>query len=105
MLLLGVVPNMPATIEKTQKNENINFRVSAKEKRLIERAVNISGRSLTEFATQALIDTANKVIENEAATTLSDRDRDRLFRLLDAEIKPTRALRSAVRTHRKLIEE
>lgn len=96
---------MPATVQNKPKIENINFRVSAKEKRLIEKAVNISGRSLTEFATQALIDSANKVIENEAATTLSDRDRDRLFRLLDSDTTPTRALRSAARTHRRLIEE
>lgn len=96
---------MPATVQNKPKIENINFRVSAKEKRLIEKAVNISGRSLTEFATQALLDSANKVIENEAATTLSDRDRDRLFRLLDAERFPTRALVKAAKIHRKLIEE
>jgi uncharacterized protein (DUF1778 family) len=96
---------MPTTVQNKPKIENINFRVSAKEKRLIEKAVNISGRSLTEFATQALLDSANKVIENEAATTLSDRDRDRLFRLLDAERRPTRALVNAAKIHRKLIEE
>ena len=96
---------MPATVPNKPKIENINFRVSAKEKRLIEKAVNISGRSLTEFATQALLDSANKVIENEAATTLSDRDRDRLFRLLDAERSPTRALFKAAKIHGKLIEE
>lgn len=96
---------MPTTIEKTPKIENIHFRVSAKEKRLIEKAVNLSGRSMTEFATQALLDSANKVIESESTTTLTDRDRDRLFRLLDADRQPTKALRSAARTHRKLIEE
>lgn len=96
---------MPATVQNKPKIENINFRVSAKEKRLIEKAVNISGRSLTEFATQALLDSANKVIENESVTTLTDRDRDRLFRLLDAERPPTRALVKAAKIHRKLIEE
>ncbi len=96
---------MPTTIEKSSKIENINFRVSAKEKRLIEKAVVLSGRSLTEFATNALIDSANKLIESEFVTSLSDRDRDRLFQLLDDDAKPTDALKKAAKIHRKIITE
>lgn len=89
----------------TTKIENIHFRVSPEVKKLIDKAILLSGHSLTEFATRSLLDAANEVIEREHTTVLSNRDRDLLLQLLDADAKPDKGLRDAAKIHRKLIIE
>ena len=92
----------PLMATVTFKNENIHFRVSPEAKSVIEKALSITGSSLTEFATSSLLDSANKVIENEYTTVLSNRDRDMILALLDADAEPTEALKEAARLHREL---
>lgn len=87
------------------KNENIHFRIAADVKQLIEKAMLVSGRSLTEFATASLVDSANAILEKEYTTVLSNRDRDLLLKLLDADDAPDEGLREAAELHRKLILE
>ncbi len=91
---------MATTIPKT---ENIHFRIAADVKQLIEKAMLVSGRSLTEFATESLIESANAVLEKEYTTVLSNRDRDLLLSLLDADDEPGEGLREAAELHRKLV--
>ncbi len=87
----------------TTKTENIHFRISADVRSLIEKAMLVSGRSLTEFATSSLIDSANAVLEREYTTVLSNRDRDILLQLLDADDEPDRGLVEAADLHRQLV--
>lgn len=93
---------MASAINKT---ENIHFRIAADVKQLIEKAMLVSGRSLTEFATASLVESANAVLEKEYTAVLSNRDRDLLLRLLDADDAPDKGLREAAELHRKLILE
>lgn len=93
---------MASVINKT---ENIHFRIAADVKQLIEKAMLVSGRSLTEFATASLVESANAVLEKEYTAILSNRDRDLLLRLLDADDEPDAGLREAAKLHRKLILE
>lgn len=88
---------------ETVKTENIHFRISSEAKKLIDKAVLVSGRNLTDFATRSLIDAANSVLEREYTTRLSDRDRDLLLRLLDADDEPDEGLREAAELHRKFV--
>jgi len=76
---------MATTVIRNSKSENIHFRVSPNEKEIIEKAVIVSGQSLTDFATRSLLNAANEILEQEYVTTLSNRDRDRLLALLDAD--------------------
>ena len=94
---------MSATVIRSSKKENIHFRVSANEKEIIEKAVVVSGQSLTEFATRSLLSAANEVLEREYVTTLSNLDRDRLLAMLDADETPNEALRQAAEIHNQLI--
>jgi uncharacterized protein (DUF1778 family) len=91
---------MATTISKT---DNIHFRISAEVKELIEKAMLVSGRSLTEFATSSLVDAANEILEREYTTRLSNRDRDLLLQLLDADDEPDEGLREAAELHRKFV--
>ena len=96
---------MSATVIRSSKKENIHFRVSANEKEIIEKAVVVSGQSLTEFATRSLLSAANEVLEREYVTTLSNLDRDRLLAMLDADETPNEALRQAAEIHNQLITD
>jgi len=88
---------------ETTKSENIHFRISSEAKKLIDKAVLVSGRNLTEFATRSLLDAASNVLEREYTTTLSNRDRDLIIRLLDADDEPDEGLREAADIHRRLV--
>ncbi len=94
---------MPATV---RSNARIEFRLSATVKEEIERAALVQNRSLTDFATDALTETARKVLAEHSKhehVRLSNRDRDRLLAALDADPAPNAALRAAAKRHRKQI--
>ncbi len=94
---------MATTTLPKSKNGNIHIRISADAKEIIEKAVVVSGQSLTDFATRSLLSSANALLEREYTTTLSNRDRDRLLSLLDNDIEPNDGLREAAEIHKKLI--
>lgn len=89
----------------SSKSGNIHFRVSSDAKEIIDKAVIASGQSLTEFATRSLLNSATELLEREYSTVLSNRDRDRLLKMLDAYTKPSKGLREAAKIHKKLIIE
>jgi uncharacterized protein (DUF1778 family) len=51
------------------------------------------------------LNSANEILEKEYVTTLTNRDRDRLLAMLDAEEEPNEALKEAFEIHQKLIIE
>lgn len=87
------------------KNENIHIRISSNIKEIIEKAIAVSGQTLTDFATRSLLNSANEILEKEYVTTLTNCDRDRLLAMLDAEEEPNEALKEAFEIHQKLIIE
>ncbi len=87
------------------KGGNIHFRISSEAKKVIDKAVTISGESLTDFATRSLLSSANEILEREFTTVLSDRDRNKLLAMLDADVEPNKELREAAKIHKKLITE
>lgn len=93
-----------ATI-KNSKSENIHIRISSNIKEIIDKAIAVSGQTLTDFATRSLLNSANEVLEREYVTTLSNRDRDRLLAMLDADEAPNEALRQTAKIHNQLIIE
>ena len=93
-----------STLTKS-KGGNIHFRVSSEAKTVIDKAVIVSGKSLTEFATRSLLSAANDLLEREYTTILSNRDRERLLAMLDADIEPNEGLREAAEIHKKLLIE
>ena len=96
---------MVTAISTKSKRENIHIRISSDAREIIEKAIIVSGQSLTDFATRSLLNSAAELLEREYTTTLSNRDRDRLLGLLDADVKPNKGLREAAKIHRNLILE
>jgi uncharacterized protein (DUF1778 family) len=83
-----------------RSNARTEFRLSAAVKEEIERAALVQNRSLTDFATEALTETAQKVLAEHSKqehVRLSNRDRDRLLKALDAASAPNAALVAAAK--------
>ena len=88
---------MPAA---TRNDARLDFRLTRKSKHLIDRAVGLTGQTITEFAISALVDKARQVLEQEHLRVLSDRDRDVFLAMLDADIRPNAALRRAAQRYK-----
>lgn len=85
-----------------RSDARIEFRLPSAVREEIERAAIAQNRSLTDFATAALTETARKVLAEQAQhehVRLSNRDRDRFLAILDADAPPNRALQAAAKRH------
>jgi uncharacterized protein (DUF1778 family) len=86
-----------------EKEARLNFRLRSDIKDRIEKAASISGKSITDFAVAALVDTADAVLERHNSANLSDRDRDLFLAILDKKERVNKHLARAAKTHKKLI--
>jgi uncharacterized protein (DUF1778 family) len=84
------------------RDARLNFRLPSDLKEVIEEAAAFLGQSVSDFAVSTLVHQARSVIEQRNVTNLSDRDRDRIFALLDdAEARPNAELLKAAKRYRK----
>ena len=96
---------MPTSQQHPPENiARLNFRLPNEVKEVIERAAAISGLTVTDFAINALVNSANEVLERHQTRTLSDRDRDVFLALLDSDQEPNEALKSAARDYRRYMK-
>ena len=93
------------TIQTHDSIARINFRLPVAVKETVERAAVASGLSITDFAINALVHSANEVLERQHMRLLSDRDRDIFLTLLDSDEEPSEALKAAFAAHKELIAE
>ena len=84
------------------KNDTrLNFRLPSDIKQLIEEAAAQLGQSVSDFAVSTLVQMAHQVIQRQAITDLSNRDRDVFLALLDdADVGPNKALTEAAKRYR-----
>ena len=90
----------------THSDARIEFRLPSTLKEEIERAAMVQNQSLTDFATAVLTETARKVLADHAQhehVRLTNRDRDRFLKMLDADAAPNAALRAAAKRHRQRV--
>lgn len=93
---------MPTTQENVTENiARLNFRLPNEMKEMIERAALASGLTVTDFAINALVNSANEVLECHQTRTLSDRDRDVFLALLDSDEEPNEALKEAAKEYKR----
>jgi uncharacterized protein (DUF1778 family) len=88
-------------LPKGPSGSRYDFRLQASEKKTIEHAAALLGMSLTQFARTALLERAREVASAHQAAVLSDRDRDALLALLDADAAPNARLARAAARYRK----
>ena len=76
-----------------ESDARLEFRLPAQTKQEIERAAAAQNRSVTDFATSALVEAARRVLAEHAEyehVRLSNRDRDRFLAMLDSDPRRTR---------------
>ena len=74
------------------KNDRIELRLTSQQKRDIEQAAAISGRSVTDFSVPLLVEEANEVIRHERELRMSASAWDAFNEILDAPAKPLAGL-------------
>ena len=86
------------------KSERLNLRLSAEQKRAIERAAALSGQSLTDFVLSTIARQSRRVIRDWEVIRLADRDRDLFLAALDrTNARPLPGMRRADARHKKAL--
>ena len=70
----------------------INLRASAAQRALIDKAAHTQGKSRTDFMLEASSEKAQQVLLDRTMFTLDSKYYQRFARLLDAPVKPNKAL-------------
>lgn len=88
--------------KKAIRSARLDFRLPPELKEVIEAAAAHRGQSVSDFAISTLVQSARGVIQEQAVTVLSNRDRDLFLALLDdVEAEPNAALRKAAERYKK----
>jgi len=81
----------------TLKNARIEIRLTAGQKRTIEQAAALSGRSVTDFSVTLLLEEAREVIRQDRELRMSPLAWETFSEILDPPAKPIDELAAVVR--------
>lgn len=88
----------------TVNDARLNFRITGELKKTIEEAAARMGQTVTDFAISILIQASRRVLQDDMATHVSERDRQRFVAIIDNESsEPAAALVKAARRYRKQV--
>jgi uncharacterized protein (DUF1778 family) len=90
---------------KASKRERLEARVTADQKALIQRAADLSGRSLTDFMVSSLQEAAEETIRAHEVIKLSPEDSILFVEALLNPQEPNENLRKAFREYRSFFGE
>lgn len=90
------------TRESTHKSERVAVRLTPEVKQALERAAEVSGRSLSDFVVDSAFRAARQAIEEHERLRLDSEDRKVFLAALDDPPKPNKALRAAAARYRRL---
>jgi len=93
---------MPYSPEKAVRLE---ARLSPEQKKLIQYAADLAGRSLTDFVISSSQKAANKVIREHEIITLTTKDSRRFVDALFDHPEPNAALKKAAKRHDEFIKK
>ena len=85
------------------KPERLEVRVTREQKKLVARAAELDGRTITDFVLAAVASAAKQVIQEHETLKLTERDREVFAAAVMNPPKPNERLRQAVREYRETI--
>ena len=91
--------------DTAKKNERITARIPQNVKQTLEQAAIVSGATLNQFVVQAALKEAQQILANERVITLSEKDADKIFSLLDNPPSPNKKLKAAAAKHQAFFRE
>ena len=89
--------------ETRPRPERIEARLSSEAKAVIQRAADISGRSVSDFIVTSALEAAKETIREHGVIVLSARDTETFVEALLNPTGPNEALLAAARRHRDLL--
>ena len=92
---------MPTATPTRARAERLEARVTAEQKRLIEQAAALQGRSVTDFVLSSVQDAARRAIEEHQRLELSVRDSQAFVEALLNPPPPNDRLRETVARYRR----
>jgi uncharacterized protein (DUF1778 family) len=93
---------MAKTLKATQRVERVEIRATSEQKRLLERAAEIRGTTLTGFILNQAQEAATATIQEFELLELRNEDRRLFVETLLNPPKPNSALRAAAARHKEL---
>jgi uncharacterized protein (DUF1778 family) len=84
----------------SSRDDRIELRTTKAEKRLLAAAAAYERLDVTSFIMRNVLPTAREVVDRAERIVLSDRDTERVLKLLENPPKPTSALLAAARRRR-----
>src|SRR5262249_3408024 len=86
------------------RDARLNLRLTAEQKRTIEAAAALAGRSLTDYVLTTVQERAGRAVQESGVIRLTDQQRDRFLEALDrTEARPLPGLRRAAKRHKHVI--
>lgn len=85
------------------KQDRIEIRTSASERRQFEEAACLSGMNLSEFMRRTALERSREVIRKNISIFLSNDDRDAFLNALEIPPAPNKKLKQALKHHKRLI--
>lgn len=92
---------MPSATPTRTRAERLETRVTAEQKRLIEQAAALQGRSVTDFVLSSVQDAAKRAIEEHQRLELSLRDSQVFVEALLNPLAPSDRLRETIARYRQ----
>ena len=90
-----------APLERTTKKNRLEARLTAEQKRYIERAAHITGTSVSDFVVSSAADAAMRTIREQEVLTLSERARAVFVQALLNPPPPGPGLKAAAKRYRE----
>ncbi len=91
-------------LEPNAKSERLAARLTSRQKELLQRAADLTGRSLTDFIVSSALERAETTIRSYEVLELSERDAKAFFEALDNPPKLNAKLSEAMRRHSESVE-
>ena len=91
---------MPVIERQKKSAARFSFRLPSEIKSRVEDAALASGLTVSDFAINVLLNSADDVLERHEGRQLSGLDRDTFLKMLDDDTAPTDAMTNAVREYR-----
>jgi uncharacterized protein (DUF1778 family) len=92
---------MPDTASQT-KEERIDLRTTRRVKERIQRAAEVLGTSVSAFVVHHAYEAAQRLLQEQEALVLTDRERDQFLAMLDSPPEPTDTLRRLLASGKRL---
>jgi uncharacterized protein (DUF1778 family) len=92
---------VPRTMRVPVRSKRLEIRATPEQKRLFERAAQIRGTSVTDFAVNKLLEAATEIVQETQSIRLHEQDRKAFFDALLNPPAPNRYAKAAVARYKK----